>query len=287
MDAVRPKVVRWAALIEELARAQGLPEGFVVAALCAVHKESGGDPTALNASGAHGLTQQKPKWFDRRYTNPREHLAAYVRVMAGYLKQARGYLPTANFAWASGPAAVAIWTQTGQTWGVFKNAGGKSVTIPQDKAATWVPTHLEYVDHLYEALWPLYSGWYAGWKAAGRPVTKATVEGPHKGQLTLAVDVAPGASSPSPYDGTHRWLGFERRYDRSEAQANGYRPEALAPSQDIVPGPGRAQQVARFVVSAAVSVAAAAGLLKAAQVVQEAQARRAVAPPPPMGGRRG
>ncbi len=262
--SVDSNVVRWMALGWDVITKAGVSQDrapeLLAALLCVMHKESRGVPTATNKkTKAWSLTQQMPRWFkDKWQGRPgdlRLHLEIWVRTMLDYLDDTGGYLPTAQFCWASGQGAVSHWVKTGTTT--------KGVTVKGQKKTrnfSWVPTHLAYIDHLYGELWPAYSAVVSGWLGAGMPLEgqgTVTVKG-HANIILFPARVAVGAPMPKPYDGAHRISGYHRVFDPSEVQIAGAKPvtigEAMASAQDALPADGGG---AGFVVAGVAALAAA------------------------------
>jgi len=66
------------------------PAGLVDTAVCIIEHESGGNPNALNPSGASGLFQVKPFWFDTYGGNPFNPADNIVVAYQVYLEQGFG-----------------------------------------------------------------------------------------------------------------------------------------------------------------------------------------------------
>lgn len=245
-QAASPTVTRWMALLWEQIQRANVPAQqapmVLAVGLCVIHKESAGKPDARNAStGAWSLTQQVPKWYEKRWGGDRHdmrrHLEVWLEDLLRYVGMTGGYLPTANLCWASGARAAQVWVQTGA---IEETVKGKV------KKYSWVPKHLAYVDHLYDVLFPIYSAIAAGWLAAGAPAAPGEVNGR---PWPLATPTPAGPPQPSPYDGSHRWAGgLVRAFDAPNlAVLNGGQPvtvaQAEAPSVAALPGGGGAGRV--------------------------------------------
>jgi hypothetical protein len=248
---VIPDVCRWAGPLLTLALAEGVSpsevDTFVAAALCQIHKESQGKPEATNpGSGAWGLTQQLPGFFKAQWAKERGgkgnvgwHLLIYVRAMQGFLRQTGGYLPTAGLCWASGARAAQVWAEG------HGNDDGSGVLDPVKKDKTgkpksyrWLSKHLPYFHYVYTELFPIYSAWFAGWVAAGKPTATAsiTVAGHVNTGVPFAkTDIAPGSPLASPYDGRHRFKGASRLYQPAVAGVGGDVDAALLRASDFPP----------------------------------------------------
>jgi hypothetical protein len=247
-----PAVCRWAGPLLALAAQEGIPaselDTFVSAALCQIHKESQGDPTATNPrSGAWGLTQQMPGWWKKRWAeqpggkgNLAWHLTLYVRAMQSFLRQTGGYLPTAGLCWASGARAVQVWVQgaghqdgTGVVDPVQKDKDGNP------KRYDYLAKHLPYFHHVYGELYPAYSAWFAGWVGAGKPTAAASlvVAGHNNTSIPFARTdgISPASPLASPYDGRHRFKGTARLFEPAVAGVGGDVDAALLRASDFAP----------------------------------------------------
>ncbi len=202
--APMPEVTRWAALVvqeitarrdEFAAAAPAWPLTLICAVVLAiVRQESGGNPEAVaGGTGAGGLTQLHPKWYDAALLfDPVANIRTCISVLLDFLRKNGGRLPEAVFSRGWGDGNFSAW---------MKDEGDDE--------------HAAYVHHLFAHTAPLYGRWLVGWIEAGKPAKSGTVESKGKNYtLALAVHKHGGRELDlsSPYDGTFAAHGTTRTY---------------------------------------------------------------------------
>lgn len=204
-----PKVVRWAPLIVDGLRAEGVPESQIPTALALtlslIRFESGGNPSAehgvtsraRNPTNAYGLTQQIKRWHPRgvHRGNPRAHLryfASRYRVNTRPGGAVANHPVTFLMLWASGNKAVEQYI--------------KDKSLRHEK----VFRHLRNIQTMSAGkTWRIYSSWVHGWIADGQPTSMQTVEG---NRYELAgPNVSKQTALASPWDGYLRYRGKSRK----------------------------------------------------------------------------
>ena len=211
----KPNVTRWAPMLVESARNAGIPDNripeFVVGAMSLMHTESGGDPDAetdrSRAADVWGLFQMKRKFYGDVVKGPvDQYLNRAAKAVYKLGGNSGGHLPTAIFAFASGPGAVGHWVDTGDATEKYP----------------WVAIHLPYQHRLWTQRAPMYGAWYASWADAGFPVTTAEITRKNgtKERYPVAknIPISSSTSIAHQYDGVYRWKGKARRYAPAQGQ---------------------------------------------------------------------
>ncbi len=225
-------VTRWASIVwdqlDPWPHADALSiEAACTAILCALHKESRGNPLAddnVKVSSAYGLLQRLIKFSgDKAIGDPSEQIAEYTRWITPFMERTGGCFPTVQLALGYGQ----VWAQQ-YCAGLYGDEEPETIK------------RLSYFDDLYGSLFEVYSGWVAGWVAAGRP-TRASVfampertiayktrvgaegsldvpEAQHS--LALAIHEVPQADPLlDPYEGYHVYKGLRREVRLPQAAA--------------------------------------------------------------------
>jgi hypothetical protein len=239
---VHPNVTRWAphveAAWEELGRHA---PSYVPLTLGQIHKESLGNPAARNkSSNAIGLGQQfiyidgkhyrpkSPPWthpdgaimgFPVTW-DPEDQIMATAGLVNHHLKRnTDGHLPTAAWAYASGP---------GNVQKVLDGESGKPGFEDPQVALTHLNTYLPNLSKK----WDDYSAWYTGWIKAGRPRSFGSVksgDGKTYRYNFAKHDVRQGPRMRSPFDGQIIWRGQQAELGPN-GPSGGVDPKTLKPT---------------------------------------------------------